>query len=162
MKYYESHFDEYIIKNNLNNMHPELNFLSKTLNKFDNFKNLIFYGPSGTGKYTQALSLIKNLSPLSLKYEKKLLTVFNKVEYFIKISDIHYEIDMALLGCNSKLLWHEIYLQIIDIICTKQVKYGIIICKNFHEIHSELLDIFYSYMQKNLLSLGSFLLGCFH
>ena len=24
---------------------------------------------------------------------------------------------------------------------------GILVCKNFHKIHSELLDIFYSYMQ---------------
>ena len=41
----------------------------------------------------------------------------------------------------------EIFNQIIDIISVKQVKVGIILCKNFHLIHSELLDIFYSYIQ---------------
>jgi hypothetical protein len=56
---------------------------------------------------------------------------------------------MSLLGCNSKLLWHEIYQQIIDIISTKIDKSGIIVCKYFHDIHSELLENFYSYMQKN-------------
>jgi hypothetical protein len=56
---------------------------------------------------------------------------------------------MSLLGCNSKLLWHEIYLQFIDIISAKTEKSGIIVCKYFHEIHSELLENFYSYMQKN-------------
>ena len=56
---------------------------------------------------------------------------------------------MSLLGCNSKLLWHEIYQQIIDIISAKTEKSGIIVCKNFHEIHNELLENFYSYMQKN-------------
>ena len=56
---------------------------------------------------------------------------------------------MALLGCNSKLLWHEIYLQILDILSAKTEKSGIIVCKYFNEIHSELLDNFYSYMQKN-------------
>jgi hypothetical protein len=56
---------------------------------------------------------------------------------------------MSLLGCNSKLLWYEIYQQIIDIISAKSEKSGIIVCKNFHEIHSELLDNFYSYMQQN-------------
>jgi hypothetical protein len=56
---------------------------------------------------------------------------------------------MSLLGCNSKLLWHDIYLQIVDIISAKNDKSGIILCKNFHEIHSELLENFYSYMQKN-------------
>jgi hypothetical protein len=56
---------------------------------------------------------------------------------------------MSLLGCNSKLLWHEIYQQIIDIISAKVDKSGIIVCKYFHEIHSELLENFYSYMQLN-------------
>ena len=67
----------------------------------------------------------------------------------MKISDIHYEVDLSLLGCNSKLLWHEIYVQIIDIISAKTNKIGIIVCKNFQDIHSELLENFYSYMQQN-------------
>ena len=60
---------------------------------------------------------------------------------------------MSLLGCNSKLLWHEIYIQLVDIISTKQDKSGIIVCKYFNEIHSELLDNFYSYMQNNTNSI---------
>jgi hypothetical protein len=55
---------------------------------------------------------------------------------------------MSLLGCNSKLLWHEIFFQIVDIVSVKAEKIGIIICKNFHLIHAELLEIFYSYMQQ--------------
>jgi hypothetical protein len=55
---------------------------------------------------------------------------------------------MSLLGCNSKILWHEIFFQIVDIISVKPDKFGIILCKNFHLIHAELLDIFYSYMQQ--------------
>ena len=81
--------------------------------------------------------------------KKKISVSYNKQQYVIKISDIHYEVDMSLLGCNSKLLWHEIYQQIIDIISAKKDKSGIIVCKYFHEIHSELLENFYSYMQKN-------------
>ena len=73
--------------------------------------------------------------------------MFNKQPFFLKISDIHYEIDISLLGCNSKLLWHDIYQQIIDIISAKNEKSGIIVCKYFHDIHSELLENFYSYMQ---------------
>ncbi len=111
--------------------------------------NVIFYGPSGTGKYTQMLKSIQPLSPSKLKYEKRLNVTFNKDIYLFKISDIHYEVDMALLGCNSKLLWHEVYMQIVDVVSSKSEKSGIIVCKNFHEIHSELLDNFYSYMQHN-------------
>ena len=150
MKFYESHFEEYIAENNRVNLHPKLKKV------YDNFpssihdlKNILFYGPSGIGKYTQMLSSIKKYSPTELKYEKKLSVTYNKQSYFFKISDIHYEIDMSLLGCNSKLLWHEIYQQIIDIISAKTDKSGIIVCKYFHEIHNELLDNFYSYMQQN-------------
>jgi hypothetical protein len=98
------------------------------------------------------LSSIKKYSHSDLKYEKKISVTYNKQSYFFKISDIHYEIDMSLLGCNSKLLWHEIYQQIVDIVSSKTDKYGIIVCKYFHEIHNELLDNFYSYMQKNHFS----------
>ena len=141
---------EYIQENKRANIHPKLDKIyskfPKTLNEL---KNVIFYGPSGTGKYTQMLHLIKKYSPTELKYEKKISVNFNKQSYFFKISDIHYEVDMSLLGCNSKLLWHEIYQQIIDIISAKADKSGIIVCKYFHEIHSELLENFYSYMQLN-------------
>jgi len=152
MKHHESHFEEYISANNKCNLHPKL---LKMFKKFPtdilNLKNLIFYGPSGVGKYTQMLSCISKYSASELKYEKKISVNFNKQSYFIRISDIHYEVDMSLLGCNSKVLWHEIYLQIIDIIYAKgESKTGIIVCKYFHEIHSELLENFYSYMQQNI------------
>jgi len=150
MKFYESHYEEYISENNRINLHPKLNKIyEKFPKKINNLKNLIFYGPSGVGKYTQMLHSIKKYSPSDLKYEKKISVTYNKQTYFFKISDIHYEINMSLLGCNSKLLWHEIYQQLIDIISAKTDKTGIIVCKYFHEIHSELLENFYSYMQQN-------------
>ncbi len=150
MKFYDTHFEEYIMSTQKNKLHPKID---KMYNKFPKsfhcLKNLIFYGPSGIGKYTQMLCAIKKYSPTELKYEKKISITYNKQQYYFKISDIHYEIDMSLLGCNSKLLWHEIYTQIVDIISAKNEKSGIIVCKYFHEIHSELLDNFYSYMQQN-------------
>jgi hypothetical protein len=54
---------------------------------------------------------------------------------------------MSLLGCNSKVLWNDVYNQINDVVSTRPEATGIIFCKNFHKIHSELLDIFYSYIQ---------------
>ena len=150
MKFYETHFEEYINENNRTNLHPKLDKVyDKFPSQLQNLKNLIFFGPNGTGKYTQMLKSIKKYSPSELKYEKKISLTYNKQQYFFKISDIHYEVDMSLLGCNSKLLWHEIYQQIIDIISAKTEKSGIIVCKYFHDIHSELLENFYSYMQQN-------------
>jgi hypothetical protein len=150
MKFYETHYEEYINASQRENLHPKL---SKILNvfpeKINDLKNVIIYGASGIGKYTQMLNCIKKYSPSELKYEKKFNLTYDKRQYFFKISDIHYEVDMSLLGCHSKLLWHEIYQQIIEIVSAKNEKHGIIVCKYFHEIHSELLDNFYSYMQKN-------------
>ena len=149
MKFYESHFEEYIVSNQKINLHPKLEcvFLKNFPDSIQQLKNVIFYGPSGVGKYTQMLRSIKKYSPSELKYEKKLSVSYNKNIYFFKISDIHYEIDMSLIGCHSKMLWNEVYNQIVDILLAKSEKSGIIVCKYFHEIHSELLDIFYSYMQ---------------
>jgi len=150
MKFHESHFEEYINEVSKMNLHPKL---EKCYLQFpdtlDKLGNLIFYGPSGVGKYSQMLYSIKKYSPTDLKYEKKLSLTYDRKQYFFKISDIHYEIDMSLLGCNSRLLWHDIYQQIIDILSAKNNKIGIIVCKNFHNIHSELLENFYSYMQEN-------------
>ena len=150
MKFLESHFEEYIQAVNNLNLNPKLDkYFSKFPDTLDNLGNLIYYGPSGVGKYSQMLYSIKKYSPSELKYEKKIIISYNKENYFIKISDIHYEIDMSLLGCNSKLLWHDIYQQIIDVVSAKNDKTGIIVCKDFHNIHSELLENFYSYMQDN-------------
>lgn len=147
MKFCETNFDDYI--NGENILHTKLNkYYEKFPSDLKELKNIIFYGPKGAGKYSQMLYAIKQYSPSELKYEKKISINFNKTIYYFKISDIHYEIDMSLLGCQSKLLWNEIYHQIIDIILsTKSNNTGIIVCKYFNEIHNELLEIFYSYMQ---------------
>ena len=148
MKFLESHFEDYIKEQNKYNLHKELTKVYEDMSDNLNYhNNLIFYGPKGCGKYTQTLSYIKRFSPSNLKYERKMFVDFLKHNYTIKISDIHFEIDMDLLGCHAKLLWNTIYYHILDILNSRQNRRGIIICKNFHTIHSELLDIFYSYMQ---------------
>ena len=149
MKYYESSFDEYIQSVERYNMHPELfSTISKFPSNIYQMENTILYGASGVGKYSQLLTILKRYSQSRLKYDKKITVTTDKQEYIYRISDIHYEIDMALLGCNSKTLWHEVFFQIIDIVSVKPDKIGVIVCKNFHQIHTELLDIFYSYMQQ--------------
>jgi hypothetical protein len=155
MKFYDTHFDEYIKNNNHISLHPKLNKLYDEAFpiKINDLTNMIFYGPSGVGKYTQVLSLIKRYSPTQLKYEKKISVAFNKNTYLYKISDIHYEIDMSQLGCQSKMLWNEVYNTIVDIILIKSQNTGIIVCKYFHDIHPELLENFYSYMETKPSSL---------
>ena len=83
MKFLETHFEEYINAVDNLNLHPKLD---KCLNKFpdslDKLGNLIYYGPSGVGKYSQMLHSIKKYSPTDLKYEKKLSVTYDKKQYF--------------------------------------------------------------------------------
>ena len=149
MKYLSSRFEDYILECDSSNLHNELEEINNTLSKkLKNQHNIIYYGPPGTGKYTQALYYMRQFSPTLLKYERKIIiSTNNKKSYQFKVSDIHFEIDIQLLGCNAKVLFNEIYNNIIDIVSTKQNKTFFILCKNFHTIHSELLEIFNSYMQ---------------
>jgi len=129
-------------------LRPDIQAL--TFPTLEQFQPLILYGPAGVGKYTQMLHIVKQYSTSQLKHEKKLL-INTASSFYIKISDIHYEVDMELLGCNSKLLWDDIYNHIVEIIQNKYTdKQGIIVCKNLHKINHELLEIFYSYMQGSI------------
>lgn len=148
MKFLEDHFDEYLAAFRRFNLHPNLTSLYAKY-PASKMPNTILYGPPGVGKYTQSLVAIKKYSPSELKYEKRMLITFNKDPVYIKMSDIHFEVNMAMLGCNSKLLWNEIYTQIIDVVAARPSMHGIIMCKNFHNIHGELLDVFYSYIRCN-------------
>ena len=145
MKFLNIHYDEYLNNIDKFNLHDNIKYHDNV--NIENLNNIIFYGPSGCGKYTQCLNLIKQYSPSELKYEKKLMHIFNKQTFNFKLSDIHIEIDMSLLGCNAKILWNEIYNKILDITFTKPNGCFIIVCTNFHQIHTELLENFYSYMQ---------------
>lgn len=153
MKFYETTYEEYLQALNKTNFHPELEEMFKKFpENLQSLPNIVFYGPSGSGKYTQALKLIKQYSPsgLSLPQGKRINAQTDKYNYSYHISDIHYEIDMAQLGCNSKLIWHDVIQQIVDIVTVKPDtnKTAIVLCKNFHMIHTELLEIFYSYIQE--------------
>lgn len=150
MRFFESHFTDYILKVDEFSLHP---IIKKTFLTFPAeiqlLPNLIIHGPSGVGKYSHALYFISRYSPSRLKYEKRIAVAYNKDTFFMKISDCHFEIDMSLLGCNSKHLWNEIYNQILDIVSARPQTSAFVMCKNFHKIHSELLETFYSYMLSN-------------
>lgn len=143
-----SKFDE--VTHHTLNLHPNLLKKIKSFSPdLNSIPNIIFYGAEGIGKYTLALKLIQRYSPQKLKYEKK-LSLWSptlKTQYYLKMSDTHFEIDMATLGCNAKSLWHDIFIQLVDSIYLKKDRSAIILCKTFHEINPELLEVFYSYVQ---------------
>ena len=99
MKLLETNFNEYVQSAHSVPLHTKL---QNTYNSFpddiNELKNIIFYGPSGVGKYSQMLLSIMKYSKTELKYEKKMVVSYNKSQFFFKISDIHFEIDMGMLG----------------------------------------------------------------
>ncbi len=147
MKFFETHYIDYVAKVKEYSLHPVIKktFMSFSPN-IESLPSMIIHGPPGVGKYSHALFLISRYSPSNLKYEKRIAVAYNKETFFMKISDCHFEVDMSLLGCNSKHLWNEIYNQIQDIVGSRTQTTAFIMCKNFHKIHSELLETFYSYM----------------
>jgi hypothetical protein len=151
MKFFETHFSEYVKKVDEYSLHPIIKKVFTTFPEdIQSLPSMIMYGPSGVGKYSHALYMISRYSQSHLKYEKRIAVAYNKDTFFIKISDCHFEVDMSLLGCNSKHLWNEIYNQIQDIVSSRSNTTAFVMCKNFHRIHSELLETFYSYMSDNL------------
>jgi replication-associated recombination protein RarA len=137
-------FEEYISKTSF------LHEMPKIPKFIENFEHMILYGPAGSGKYTQMLRIVSAYSKSKLKYERRVTVPLSlqQQSHVIKISDIHYEVNMELLGCNAKVIWHDIFTHIMEMIQNKfPHKTGIIVCTNFHTVHNELLEIFYSYMQ---------------
>lgn len=117
------------------------------IQNLESFPNLIIYGGDGIGKYTFAKQILKILSPYELKYQKTVTIQMNKnIEKKIRISDIHYEIDLQNMIYNTKTIWEEMYYVILDIISSSEFKSGIILIKNFHYITNELLEIFQSFL----------------
>jgi len=146
-------FVDYFEQSNKKNLHPKLDTLYKSFSdKLEELPNIIFYGPPGTGKYTQMLKLVSRFSPSNLRHEKKVVMDYDKYVFILKISDIHYEVDMSLLGCNAKLMWNDIYKRISDIVISTTHKTGIIVCKHFGSINNDLLNIFYNFRKTQINS----------
>lgn len=108
--------------------------------------HLLLNGPPGVGKYTQALGFVAKYSPSALRYEKRMEVTGEKSTYSLRISDVHFEVDMETLGCHSRAMWSTIHAQIVDAVRAKTPPVGFIICRNFHKTHKELLEVFYYYM----------------
>lgn len=100
-------------------------------------------------------------APPQMGPHTRLCVTIDDRPFYVRVvheAEHRYEVDMSLLGCNARMLWHEIYTTIIDAIRT--TKNGIIVCTEFQEIHVELHDIFYSYMQENKATFHIYTTSC--
>ena len=71
MKYYETSFEDYIKSVENFNFHKKIEdvVMHKT-SRFDDMNNLIIYGRSGIGKYSQVLLLLRLLLRLPNRIER--------------------------------------------------------------------------------------------
>ena len=94
-------------------------------------------------------SNIKQAIKILNKYGTRTLVVLNKNNQVIgTLSDGNIR-KSILKGHNLESSINDIYNNIVNnIILYSKNNVGIILCNNFHEIDNELLEIFYSYMQK--------------
>ena len=84
MKFYETHFEDYCQSVDKYNMHEELiPQISRFPKNIRELSNIIVYGPTGVGKYSQTLSILKKYSPSQLKYDKKITVDDDKVTAFV-------------------------------------------------------------------------------
>jgi len=108
--------------------------------------NYIIYGKENSQKYKYALEYIRPYSKSGLNYKRKIEISLNDHKYYFNISDTHFEIDFELLGTNEYNIWIALYQQI-QVICKEIMGTCFVLCKNFHCIKDELLDIFYIFLR---------------
>lgn len=108
-------------------------------------KSILLYGPENSSKYKKAMELILPYSRSGLKYKRKIEITLNGDIYYYNISDVHFEIDFELLGTNEHGLWYEFMNQITTIV--QSMELGIVLCRNFHMIDTELLVLFHTFMR---------------
>jgi DNA polymerase III delta prime subunit len=117
---------------------------NSTIDSIEDMPNLIIHGPDGVGKYHFALSLIQKFSPSKLKIYKKTI-IESKITYMMPVSDIHFEIDFAMMAINTKTIFLDIMKAITDI-----NPKGIILCRNLHLVNDEFLDVLYYLMPRSM------------
>ena len=132
-------------------LHPKLLAYFDTFpTQLGDMPSLILSGPPGAGKRTLALIAVAGFSPSGLRYEKKLSVMpEGRVSYdppSIPISDVHFEVDMALPCCGGRGTWPAVHKAITAAVEIRKDKKAIVLCKGFHQADVELLKVFSTFM----------------
>ena len=143
-------FDEYIrVRAECPSLHPALR---ERLCGLESPQNIILYGRKSVGKYYLAMDMVRKFSTLNLQYEKMMPIQYNKKIYNIRISDVHFEIDMQMLGTNSRLIWQSIFAAVLDIVesAITKSRARFIMFKNFQDVSAEMYDLLLCYIDDRI------------
>lgn len=106
--------------------------------------NYLVYGGLSHENYAVACEIISEHSPSRAKCIRSLRVQFQKKEVLIPMGDTHFEVDVHALGTSAKYLWTHIIQQIQDIVVLRDSHVAFVVCKNFHCISNEMLELFTS------------------
>ena len=112
-------------------------------------QNRIYYNANEDKAYSLIRADIQG-DCSTIPHERVIPVETSKITYNMRISDIHYEIDIMVLGCNHRQLWDDIFVKIYDIVRSKPSEHrrGTIVVRGFQHVHTDLHDVFYGYMQR--------------
>ena len=143
MRYRESLCSEYLASAREQPLHSWLtSIIQSTPTDPRSLPHLLLHGPPGVGKYTCALRLLEKYSPSALKYEKKLSVPAYKpgaAPVDLRMSDVHFEVDLSMLGCNAKPLWAAIYGAIGDANAVASGQHSFVLCRQLESAPRDLL-----------------------
>ena len=143
-------FDDYLrVRASQPALHPEL---SARLSALAAPRNLVIYGRGSVGKYYLALDAVRKFSPLGLQYEKMMPIQHNKKTYTVRMSDVHFEVDVQMLGTNSRLIWQTIFAAVLDIVETSitHTRARFIMLKNFQDVSAEMYELLLCYIDDRI------------
>ena len=103
-------------------------------------EDLIVYGTDGSNKEEAVGAFLESASPSSLKYERKLVCETPKSRFFVRVSDIHYSLDLNLLGPAGLVMWNCIVDQIRGSIAASGKREGLVVCYSVEGYSAEVLN----------------------
>lgn len=113
----------------------------------------VLYGKNPMESYVYCLKQLETLSPSALKYSRKTMIEHQGQELAFSMSDVHVEVDFAILGVNEYTIFFELFRHISEnVVLNHKNRRLYIVCLHFDNIKKELMDVFYNFLdQQNIV-----------
>ncbi len=107
----------------------------------------LVYGKNPMENYVYCLKQMESISPSALKYSRKTMIEYQGQELAFSMSDVHVEVDFAILGVNEYSIFFELFRHISEnLVLNHKNRRLYIVCLHFDHIKKELMDVFYNFL----------------